>query len=90
MIIHGVKPRTQLTVDALLFGLLSLVTLSALMEHAGTSPAHTRFEWHMLHGIAGTGMCLTLSIHLLMHLPWIKSQVAQLFGNRKDAGARPR
>ena len=81
MILKGVKPQTQLKIDALLFGLLGLVMLSALMEHTrAQESAHVRFMWHVLHGISGISMCLVLTVHLLVHLPWIRSQLARLVG----------
>ncbi len=78
MVIHGVKPQTQLKIDALLFGLLSLVTLSAVMEHAADA-THARFMWHVLHGISGAAMSCILALHLFLHWPWIRSQLARLF-----------
>ncbi len=79
MIVKGVRPQTQLKLDALLFALLGIVALSALLEHTGTGDsAHIRYMWHMLHGIAGLAMCITLGVHLLVHLPWIQSQLARL------------
>jgi hypothetical protein len=58
--------------------------LSALMEHArAQESAHVRFMWHVLHGISGITMCLTLAVHLLVHLPWIQSQLARLVGKRQ-------
>ncbi len=84
MILKGVKPQTQLKIDALLFGLLGLVMLSALMEHTRLQESvHARFMWHVLHGISGIAMCLTLAVHLLVHLPWIQSQLARLVGQRQ-------
>ncbi len=78
MVIHGVKPQTQLKIDALLFALLSMVTISAVMEHAADA-AHARFMWHILHGIAGGTMTCVLALHLVLHWPWIRSQLVRLF-----------
>ncbi len=88
MMIRGVRPQTQLKIDALLFGLLSMVALSALMEHTLARDAvHARFMWHILHGISGVAMSAVLSLHLLLHWPWIQSQIARLFSKRDAAAA---
>ena len=80
MIIKGVKPRTHLMIDLLLFALLVMVAFSALMEHtAPQAETHVRFMFHAIHGAAGIAMCLTISLHLLIHLPWIRSQLTRLF-----------
>ena len=83
MLIKGVRPRAHLAIDLLLFGLLSMVAFSALMEHAvpGDEP-HLGFMFHVMHGITGIAMCLTISVHLVLHLAWIKSQLPHLFKNR--------
>jgi hypothetical protein len=80
MFIKGVKPRTQLMIDLLLFALLATVAFSALLDHAAPeAETHARFMFHALHGVAGIAMCLAISLHLLIHLPWIRSQLARLF-----------
>ena len=80
MFIRGVKPRTHLMIDLLLFVLLVMVAFSALMEHTvSQDETHVRFMFHAIHGVAGIGMCLTISLHLLIHLPWIRSQLPHLF-----------
>ncbi len=79
MFIKGVKPRTHLMIDLLLFALLVMVAFSALLEHtAPQAEAHVRFMFHALHGVAGLAMCLAISLHLLIHLPWIRSQLTRL------------
>jgi hypothetical protein len=80
MLIKGVKPRTHLKIDLLLFALLATVAFSALVEHtAAPGETHLRFMFHAIHGVAGVALCLAVSLHLLMHLPWIWSQVTRLF-----------
>jgi len=80
MIIKGVKPRTHLMIDFLLFALLGAVVFSAIMEHAASQDdTHLQFMFHRMHGIAGGTMCLTLGLHLYLHLPWIWSQWTRLF-----------
>ncbi len=88
MLFKGVKPRTQFAIDALLFGLLSLVAISAVLEHGRHE--HARFMWHIIHGISGGLMLLTLGVHLLVHLPWIESQLARLsIRGETVAGGKP-
>jgi flagellar biosynthesis protein FliQ len=83
MFIEGVKPRTHLKIDILLFALLVTVAFSALMEHTVIQEeTHARFMFHAIHGVAGIAMCLTISLHLLIHLPWIRSQLRRLFARR--------
>ncbi len=77
--IKGVKPRTHLMIDFLLFALLGMVVFSAIMEHTAARDAtHIQFMYHRIHGIAGVAMCLTLGVHLYLHLPWIWSQLTRL------------
>ena len=79
----GVRPRTQLMVDMLLFGLLSTVACSAWIEHtAPQGESHVRFMFHVIHGLAGAAMCLTISVHLISYLPWIRSQLTHLFSSQ--------
>jgi hypothetical protein len=79
MTIRGIKPRTHLIIDLLLFALLCTVAISALVEHAAPAGGtHLRFMVHRIHGVAGIAMCLTISVHLFLHLPWIKSQLGLL------------
>ncbi len=89
MMIKGVRPQTQLKLDALLFTLLGIVAVSALLEHTvAADSAHIRFMWHMLHGISGVAMCLTLGVHLWVHLPWIQSQLARWLGGPKNVSTQ--
>ena len=82
MMIKGVKPRTHLIIDLLLFTLLLLAAISKFVEHlAPTSQIHIRFMLHVIHGVAGIAMCLTVGFHLFLHLPWIESQLRRLFQN---------
>jgi hypothetical protein len=79
MIIKGIKPRTHLIIDLLLFTLFGMVMFSAVMEHAVSSDsAHLQSMFHRMHGVSGIAMCLTLVLHLYMHLPWIWSQFTRL------------
>ncbi len=87
MVIHPVKAQTQLKIDALLFALLSIVALSAAMEHIDDA-AHARFTWHVLHGISGTTMSCVLALHLVLHWPWIRSQLLRLFRKQYIAVTR--
>jgi hypothetical protein len=80
MLIKGVKPRTQFKIDVLLFALLITVVFSSLLEHTMLDgEPHQRFMLHAFHGVAGIAMCLLLGLHLLLHLPWIRSQLSRLF-----------
>jgi len=81
MLIKGVKPRTHLLMDLLLFGLLVMVVGSLFMERAALrAGAHAGFMFHALHEISGIMMCIVIGVHLLMHTPWIRSQLPRLFG----------
>ena len=83
MLIKGVKPRTHLVIDLLLFTLLLMVVFSTLLEHAASQDElHIRFMFHALHGVTGIAMCLAISFHLLIHLPWIRSQLNVRFVSR--------
>ena len=73
-----VKPQTHLAMDMFLFALPVTLALSALMQHAADN-GHVRFMFHALHGLAGIALCITVSLHLLMHLPWIQAQLHRLF-----------
>ncbi len=78
----GVKPRTHLMIDFFLFALLTTVFFSALMEH--TAAGHARLMFHCLHGLAGTTMCFVVGVHLLVHFPWIRSQLSRLLEGRSE------
>ena len=81
MVIKGVKPRTHLMIDFILFVLLGMVVFSAIMQEHYESQGTTHFQlmFHRIHGVAGVAMCLTLGLHLYLHLPWIWSQCTRLF-----------
>jgi len=80
MMIKGIKPRTHLTTDLMLFVLLLTVASSTFIEHtAPRSAIHVRFMMHIIHGVAGIVLCLTVAFHLFLHLPWIESQLRRLF-----------
>jgi hypothetical protein len=77
------KPRIHLKIDLLLFTLLVIVAFSALIEHTTlSSETHVRFMFHAIHGVAGIVLCITVSIHLFIHIPWIRSQLQRLFENQ--------
>jgi hypothetical protein len=79
MLVKGVKPRMHLVIDLLLFALLGVVVFSAIMQHgASRDTTHLQLMYHRLHGVAGAVMCLTLGVHLYLHLPWIWSQLRRL------------
>jgi len=83
----GVKPRTHLILDIGLFCLLVALALTALLGH--TTPAgggHLGFMLSRIHEIAGIGLCLVVSLHLLMHLPWIQAQLKRLLHAPERAG----
>jgi len=78
--IRGVKPQTQLKLDIFLFVLLMLVTLSTLFEHMSFAEgSHLQFVLHRIHGVSGILMSVTVGVHLLLHMPWIRSQLSRLF-----------
>ncbi len=78
------KARTHLMIDLFLFVLLVTVAFSALMEHTiSQAETHVRFMFHAAHAVAGIAMCLTVSVHLLLHLPWIRSQLLRLFQSQR-------
>ncbi len=74
-----IKPRTQLTIDVLLFVLFSIVVLSKLLEII-IPPfiVHIHFMFHALHGVAGIAMCGVVAYHLYLHWSWIKVQFRRL------------
>lgn len=79
MLIKGVKPRTHLLLDLLLFVLLAAVVGSLFLEHAVShAGAHAIFMFRALHEISGILMCIVIGVHLLMHTPWICSQLPHL------------
>ena len=80
MMIKGIKPRTHLIIDLSLFALLLIVAVSTFLEHTvPRSAIHIRFMLHIIHGVAGIVLCLTVAFHLFLHLPWIESQLRRLF-----------
>jgi hypothetical protein len=80
MFTKGAKPRTHLLLDLVLFALLVTVALTALLQHTVLSRGtHLHFMVHALHEVAGIAMCLVVTLHLLIHLPWIRSQLPRLF-----------
>jgi hypothetical protein len=78
-VIRGVKPKTHLMIDLVQFFLLIALVLTALM--ALSTPGgreHIRFMFHAVHAIAGIALCLTVGLHLYLHLPWIAAQLKRL------------
>ncbi len=83
----GVKPRTHLILDICLFCLLVTLALTALLGHAKPiASGHSGFMLNRIHEVAGIGMCLVVSLHLLMHLPWIQAQFKRLLNSPNRAG----
>jgi len=79
MFLKGVKPRTHLMIDLLLFTLLVMVALSTVIEpFVAPDDTHARFMFHAMHEVAGGAMFLAISAHLLFHLAWIRSQLSRL------------
>ena len=77
--IKGVSPRVLLVIDTILFGLLATLIFTALMANiAPRGMGFLRSGFRLLHTTAGIAMCLTLAVHLFLHLPWIWSQVKRL------------
>ncbi len=78
MALKGVKPRTNLLFDCILFVLLVTLTVSAFISHyilqEGT---HLQFHFHALHEVSGIAMCVAVGLHLLFHLPWIQAQLSR-------------
>jgi len=78
--IKGVKPKTQLKLDLFLFALLMLVTASTLIEHLFVvEGTHFQFMLSRIHGVSGILMSVTVGLHLLLHMSWIRSQLSRLF-----------
>jgi hypothetical protein len=78
-----IKPRTQLTIDVLLFVLFTVVVLSKLLEII-MPPfiLHFHFMFHVLHAVAGFAMCGVLAYHLFLHWAWIKAQFKRLLAGQ--------
>jgi len=77
---RSVSPKMHLMIDFLLFILLGMVGFSTLLEHtASPDRVHLRFMLHAIHGIAGIAIGLVVSVHLYLHLPWIRFQLRRLF-----------
>jgi hypothetical protein len=73
------KPKTQLTIDVLLFVLFTVVVLSKLIEII-IPPfiLHFHFMFHVFHAIAGFVMCGVVAYHLYLHWAWIKAQFKRM------------
>jgi hypothetical protein len=75
-----IKPRTQLTIDVLLFVLFTIVILSKLFEIITPFFVfHFHFLFHVMHVTAGIAMCGVVAYHLYLHWSWIKVQFRHLF-----------
>lgn len=79
MLIKGVKPRTHLLLDSIQLALLIMLAASGFISHrlleAGT---HLHFMFHVLHEVSGISLCITVGLHLFLHLPWIQAQITRL------------
>lgn len=73
------KPKTQLTIDVLLFILFTVVVLSKLFEIM-VSPQifHFSFMFHVLHAVSGFLLFAVVAYHLYLHWAWIKAQFKRL------------
>ncbi len=82
MLFKGVRPRTHLLIDSLQASLLTVLAVTALLgellERADGGQTHLWFMIHVVHVISGVSMCLTVGLHLLLHLPWIQAQLTRL------------
>lgn len=76
--IKGVKPRTHLLIDLCLFALVVTLAITALLSHEMANTSHTGWMLSRLHEVAGIGLCLVVSLHLVLHLPWIEAQLKRL------------
>jgi len=77
-----IKPQTNLKIDILLFSFLMVIMISGIELRTSRLDSHVLLMLQRLHGWAGIIMTLIISLHLIAHLPWIKSQLPRLF--RKD------
>jgi hypothetical protein len=78
MIIKSVKPRTHLKLDIILFFLMMVMAISSFIVHtASPEEIHLQFVFHRIHGWSGILMCVAVSVHLLLHIPWIRSQLTR-------------
>lgn len=88
------KPRTNLAIDTLIFVLFVVVMVSGLViwlvldggYQGGRNPAATstflalaRSAWKDLHIWAGLSMGGLVTLHLALHLKWIKCTFERLF-----------
>lgn len=77
--VKGIKPRTHLLLDTAQFALLISLVLTGYIQHylaqAGT---HIHFMFHALHEASGICLCLTVGLHLYLHLPWIQAQLSRM------------
>lgn len=78
MIFKGVKPRTQLKFDIVLFVLLMVIAISAVVTQiVSPTEMHIQLMFHRIHGWSGGLMYVMISVHLLLHFPWIRSQLSR-------------
>lgn len=90
MSIKSVRPQTNLKIDLLLFMLLLVVIISGIGMHTSSLGSHALLMFQRVHGWAGIAICLLISLHLLIHLPWLRSQLSRLFktsSNHRKASA---
>lgn len=83
MTTKSTKLQINLLIDLFLFFLLSIVITAVLIEHILPKDAkHAQFMFHAIHGLAGIAMSITIGVHLVLHFPWIKSQVKRLLNQK--------
>jgi uncharacterized iron-regulated membrane protein len=93
---RGIKPKTQLIIDTIIFAAFVVVLVSGLVlffagdgggYQGGRNPEAqsiilllTRHDWKDLHNQAGLVMGGLVVFHLFLHIPWIVCQAKRLFG----------
>ena len=79
----AIKPKTQLSIDVILFILFTIVVLSKLIEIIiPPFVVHIHFIFHVLHALAGIAMCGVVAYHLFLHWTWIKAQFKRLLAGQ--------
>jgi len=79
MSIKSAKPQTNVRIDLLLFIFLLVIIISGIVMRTSSLGSHALLMFRRAHGWVGVIFCILISLHLLSHLPWIKSQLARLF-----------
>jgi len=82
MVIKGVKPRTHLLIDLAQFTLLVILAYTALAgeltERRLGIQSHAWWMLHVTHVASGVLLCMTVGLHLYLHLPWIQAQLSRM------------